>query len=68
MKKENFIKMTFPAKSVNEGYARAAVAAFAATLEQNGIRATVRRRLGADINASCGQLRRDSMQEQSPTA
>lgn len=36
----------------------AAVAAFAATLEKKGIRATVRRRLGSDINASCGQLRR----------
>ena len=35
-----------------------AVAAFAATLEKKGIRATVRRRLGSDINASCGQLRR----------
>ncbi len=32
---------------------------FAATLEKNGIRATVRRTLGADINASCGQLRRE---------
>ncbi len=35
-----------------------AVALFAATLEKHGIRATVRRKLGADINASCGQLRR----------
>ncbi len=35
-----------------------AVAAFAAALEKKGIRATVRRRLGSDINASCGQLRR----------
>ncbi len=32
---------------------------FAAILEKNGITATVRRRLGSDINASCGQLRRD---------
>ena len=32
---------------------------FADTLEKKGIRATVRRRLGADINASCGQLRRE---------
>ncbi len=31
---------------------------FASVLEKKGIRATVRRRLGADINASCGQLRR----------
>ncbi len=36
-----------------------AVIGFASILEKNGIRATVRRRLGADINASCGQLRRE---------
>lgn len=30
---------------------------FIAILEQNGINATKRRRLGSDINASCGQLR-----------
>lgn len=38
MKKINYCKITLPAKSVNEGYARAAVAAFAAladpTLEE----------------------------------
>ncbi len=38
-----------------------AVLAFAATLEKRGIRATVRRRLGSDINASCGQLRRSTL-------
>ncbi len=31
---------------------------FKAVLEENGINATVRRTLGADINASCGQLRK----------
>ena len=36
-------------------------ASYAATLEKRGIRATVRRKLGSDINASCGQLRRNSM-------
>ncbi len=36
---------------------------FAQTLEKKGIRATVRRRLGADINASCGQLRREEEQK-----
>ncbi|MBR2926883.1 MAG: 23S rRNA (adenine(2503)-C(2))-methyltransferase RlmN [Clostridia bacterium] len=41
---------------------RDAIAAFARVLESKGIRATVRRKLGADINASCGQLRRESMQ------
>lgn len=35
-----------------------AVRAFQQTLEKNGIPATVRRTLGSDINASCGQLRR----------
>lgn len=33
---------------------------FRAILEQKGITATVRRTLGSDINASCGQLRRAS--------
>ena len=35
--------------------------AFAKTLEKMGVVATVRRRLGADVNAACGQLRRSSM-------
>jgi 23S rRNA (adenine2503-C2)-methyltransferase len=42
---------------------REAVAAFAKALESKGIRATVRRKLGSDINASCGQLRRAAMKE-----
>ena len=36
------------------------VEAFAAILERRGIVATVRRRLGADVNAACGQLRRSA--------
>ena len=56
-----------PVNEVEEtGFHRAgakAVAAFAAVLEQNGIRATVRRKLGSDINASCGQLRRAAAKE-----
>lgn len=39
--------------------AKQSVTKFAKALENNGIRATVRRTLGADINASCGQLRRE---------
>lgn len=35
--------------------------AFAAALERRGVVATVRRRLGADVNAACGQLRRQAM-------
>ena len=34
------------------------VAAFQNILEKNGVTATVRRTLGPDIDASCGQLRR----------
>ena len=33
MKTNNYIKLEFPSKSVNEGYARSAVAAFAAQLD-----------------------------------
>lgn len=34
------------------------IRAFMAQLEQRGINVTIRRELGSDINASCGQLRR----------
>lgn len=37
------------------------VNAFAATLEKRGITATVRRKLGSDVNAACGQLRRSNL-------
>jgi len=36
---------------------------FQKRLESHGITATVRRRLGSDIDASCGQLRRKTMRE-----
>ena len=39
------------------------VAAFQERLESHGITATVRRSLGGDIDASCGQLRRKAMEE-----
>ena len=40
------------------------VAAFQKRLESHGVTATVRRKLGGDIDASCGQLRRKAMREQ----
>ncbi|MBE6620460.1 MAG: 23S rRNA (adenine(2503)-C(2))-methyltransferase RlmN [Ruminococcaceae bacterium] len=56
-----------PVNEVTEtGFVRSgerAVRAFAATLEKRGIRATVRRKLGPDINAACGQLRRAAAKE-----
>ena len=38
------------------------VAAFQKRLERQGVTVTVRRKLGGDIDASCGQLRRKSIQ------
>lgn len=37
------------------------VNAFAKALERRGITATVRRKLGSDVNAACGQLRRSNL-------
>lgn len=55
-----------PVNEVSEsGFVRSdkeAVARFAKTLEEKGICATVRRKLGSDINASCGQLRRAQLE------
>lgn len=39
------------------------VAEFRKRLESHGLTATVRRKLGGDIDASCGQLRRKAMKE-----
>lgn len=44
------------------------VAAFQKRLESHGLTATVRRKLGGDIDASCGQLRRKAMNEAKETA
>ncbi len=57
----NLIPVNEVSESGFKHSSRNAVAAFAKTLEAKGIRATVRRKLGADINASCGQLRRAAM-------
>ena len=54
----NLIPVNPVAESGFETSSRRAVRTFAEVLEKHGIRATVRRTLGADINASCGQLRR----------
>ena len=47
--------------------ARSGVAQFAKMLEKRGINATVRRTLGSDIEAACGQLRRDAGQQKGGT-
>lgn len=43
-----------------KGSTRARIDAFVSCLEKYGITATVRRKLGSDISASCGQLRAES--------
>ena len=54
----NLIPLNHVEESPLKPSTRAAVAAFQKTLESGGITATVRRTLGGDIDASCGQLRR----------
>lgn len=44
------------------------IGAFQRRLESHGITATVRRSLGGDIDASCGQLRRKAMLEKGETS
>lgn len=44
------------------------IADFQKRLESHGLTATVRRSLGGDIDASCGQLRRKAMQEKGEIA
>lgn len=54
----NLIPLNRVEESPLKPSSRAAVAEFQRILEQGGIPATVRRTLGGDIDASCGQLRR----------
>ena len=54
----NLIPLNHVAESPLQPSTRKTVLSFQQQLEQAGITATVRRTLGSDINASCGQLRR----------
>ena len=54
----NLIPLNHVEESPLKPSSRNAVAIFQKTLEDGGITATVRRTLGSDIDASCGQLRR----------
>ena len=54
----NLIPLNHVEESPLKPSTKEAVAAFQKTLEDGGIPATVRRTLGGDIDASCGQLRR----------
>ena len=54
----NLIPLNHVEESPLKPSTKAAVAAFQKILEDGGVTATVRRTLGGDIDASCGQLRR----------
>lgn len=54
----NLIPLNHVEESPLKPSSKAAVAAFQKILEDGGVPATVRRTLGGDIDASCGQLRR----------
>ena len=62
----NLIPLNHVEESPLQPSTRASVAAFQKTLEDGGIPATVRRTLGGDIDASCGQLRRKYTKEREP--
>ena len=59
----NLIPLNHVEESPLKPSSRAAVAAFQKELERGGVTATVRRSLGGDIDASCGQLRRKYQKE-----
>ncbi len=59
----NMIPLNHVEESPFKPSSKAAVAAFRKILEDGGITATVRRTLGGDIDASCGQLRRKYTKE-----
>ena len=62
----NLIPLNHVEESPLKPSSKAAVARFQKILEDGGITATVRRTLGGDIDASCGQLRRKHTKEQNP--
>ena len=61
----NLIPLNHVEESPLKPSSKAAVAKFQKILEDGGISATVRRTLGGDIDASCGQLRRKYTKEHS---
>ena len=61
----NMIPLNHVEESPLKPSSKAAVAKFQKILEDGGVTATVRRTLGSDIDASCGQLRRKYNKEKS---
>ena len=60
----NLIRVNEVAERDYRRGSRESVERFVRVLSENGVTATLRRRLGADIDAACGQLRRSHEKEQ----
>ncbi len=60
----NMIPLNTVAESGLKTSKKEAIAKFQSILEEHGIPATIRRTLGSDIDASCGQLRRNYQKQQ----
>ena len=58
----NLIPVNPVAERNYEASQRARVEEFQKILEKNGINATIRKKMGADIDGACGQLRRRLME------
>lgn len=56
----NLIPVNYVREAGYEKSGKAQIFAFQKVLNDRGINATIRRTLGADINAACGQLRREA--------
>ena len=59
----NLIPLNPVKESPLQPSSRGAVRRFQQILEKHGVTATVRRKLGPDIDAACGQLRRRTLEE-----
>ena len=55
--------MLFRSERRLKGTGDSAAAAFAARLQNLGLSVTLRRRMGADIDGACGQLRKRYLEE-----
>lgn len=59
----NLIPVNYVEEAGFHSTGRKQIYAFQKVLQQHGINATIRRTLGADISAACGQLRRTALQD-----
>jgi 23S rRNA (adenine2503-C2)-methyltransferase len=59
----NLIRLNYVSERGLQPSSEQRVQEFSKTLSDSGVTVTVRRRLGSDIDAACGQLRRGQMRK-----